>query len=85
MRLTIPRPLMVSFLTLALVGCGGGGGGGSMSPPPPPPLTMTLSTTSLNFAATDANSPAGQTVTANFSGTGSGTLYVLIEIGRAHV
>ena len=79
MRLTSSRPLTVSFLTLALVGCGGGGGGGGIaSPPPPPPLTMTLSTTSLTFAATDANAPAGQTVTANFSGTGSGTLYVLI-------
>jgi hypothetical protein len=39
---------------------------------------MTLSATSLNFAATDAGTPAGQTVTASFSGTASGTLYVLI-------
>jgi IPT/TIG domain len=77
MRLTLFRPLTVSItLSLALVGCsGGGGGGGSTSPPP---LTMTLSPTSLTFAATDAGTPAGQTVTASFSGTGSGTLYVLI-------
>jgi hypothetical protein len=76
MRLTFSRRLTASMtLSLALIGCGGGGGG---SASPPPPLTMTLSATSLNFAATDTGTPAGQTVTANFSGTGAGTLYVLI-------
>jgi hypothetical protein len=77
MRLTVSRRLTVCItLSLALVGCGSGGGGGSSTSPPP--LTMTLSATSLTFAATDGGTPAGQTVTASFSGTGSGTLYVLI-------
>lgn len=77
MRLTLFRPLTVPIaLSLALVGCGGGGGGGGSTNPPP--LTMTLSATSLTFAAADASMPAGQIVTANFSGTGSGTLYLLI-------
>jgi hypothetical protein len=79
MRLTFTRPLTVCItLSLALVGCGGGGGGGGGSSTSPPPLTMTLSATSLAFAATDGGTPAGQTVTASFSGTGSGTLYVLV-------
>jgi hypothetical protein len=79
MRPTFPRrPTVYIALSLALVGCGGGGGGGGGGSTSPPPLTMTLSATSLTFAATDATTPAGQTVTANFSGTGSGTLYVLI-------
>jgi hypothetical protein len=39
---------------------------------------MTLSANSLTLAATDGGTPAGQTVTASFSGTGSGTLYVLV-------
>jgi hypothetical protein len=76
MRLTFSRRLTVCLaLIMALVGCGGGdaGGGGST----PLALAMTLSATSLNFAATDGSTPAAQTVTANFSGTGSGTLYVL--------
>ncbi len=61
---------------LALVSCGGGGGGAGGGGPPP--LTMTLSTQSLNFTTASAVAPPPQTVTANFTGQGAGTLYVLI-------
>lgn len=64
------------LLALGLAACGGGGGNGGGGPPPG--LTMSLSTTSLVFASTDGGTPIGQSVMATFSGTASGTLYVLI-------
>ena len=61
-----------SLLCLSLVACGGGGGVSSGG------LTMTLSTNALTFTSADGGTPAAQAVTATFSGSGSGTLYLLI-------
>jgi hypothetical protein len=59
---------------LLVASCGGGGGGGGG----PPPLSMALSTTSMTFTSTDGGTPLGQPVTATFSGSGSGTLYIVL-------
>jgi hypothetical protein len=72
------RTVRTQLLTMCLIllsACGGGGGGtgGAGSG-----LTMALSPASLSFATTDANAPPAQSVQATFTGTASGTLYVLI-------
>ena len=51
---------------------GGGGGGGGTG------LTLSLSTNALTFSAVPPFSPASEIVTATLTGSGSGTLFIVI-------
>jgi hypothetical protein len=72
--------------TILLAGCGGGGGGGGGgSGGGASSLTLSMDTMPINFATTLGSTPPPAFISGTITGTGSGTVYILITSSAPNV